>query len=741
MLDYRQLARHQRAAALGGSTIAAVRFLFLFLVFFGLSTPLHAQGGFTTVTGTITGPDSLIWACGSISAQLITAGGASPTLNGGGFTTQTSPVSLGCPTTPGTGAPGSFVMRLADSGVIVPSNTTWRFTVNMTPGIAPPQGTGPQSFSFTSAINCGTNTPATCISNQMDISAQLSALAPKLSNSSGGGTKFDTNGIYVTTACGGATNCFQVLSDVQVTTNASYSNGSQTVTTVASDPAFVAGDVGKIEFAAGRCTGDVSRCFYDVPQGTISVVVSAHNITVSAAATNTSSGTNNANNFAWGHDDGAQLLAAFNALFPLVFVSTAAIPQPQKALSLSCGMMFTSLPLFVTPVPTDTQGGGIAGCGGAGGTVIIPLPKMNCNTTNGCLFADNNNNQIGNGLNNMGWHVRDLTFWGLGTDVKDAAATFTSGNAGIYTNFFDELENVWVVGWLWNQANSIGAKSVGSTWLASGAVGAGNSACVLTSIASTAAVMTGGQCGGSNSASITISGATSIVHTTGIYGNQYFGASNCSGSAIGAITVTGGTWVSTGDSITQSVCVSGGSVYLTGTTVNQTGGGNSVLGVTGGNLHLSNTQIRATGTPITQSGGTIYDNCGNGILPAPGSPPVITNLYGSCSITGVADVLANHVLTSNWGTSAVSAVTGSTNDVKFTITTTVGGAAGPVLTDTFAVPYWATPGGGCILTQVGGTFGVITNPVPSALSRTGVTWTFAGTPSANTYIFARHCAN
>lgn len=158
------------------------RFTFIAFVL-GLAAPsLFGLGGFTTVTGTITDPNGLKWSCGFITAQLITAGGPGATLNGGGFTTETSPVQLGCPTSPGTGPNGSFVMRLADSGVIVPSNTTWRFTVNLTPGIAPPAGSGPQSFSYTTAINCSTNTPATCTSNQMDISTQLSALAPALSS-------------------------------------------------------------------------------------------------------------------------------------------------------------------------------------------------------------------------------------------------------------------------------------------------------------------------------------------------------------------------------------------------------------------------------------------------------------------------------------------------------------------------------------------------------------------------------
>jgi hypothetical protein len=157
----------------------------------GAALPAAGQGGFTTVSGTIVGAvDGLTWSCGTITAQLITAGGVSPTLNGGGFSTSVSPVTLGCPTSPGTGAPGSFTMRLADSGQISPSTTTWQFTVNMTPGIAPPAGTGPQSFTYTTAINCSTNTPSTCTANAMSISAQLSALAPKLSNASGSGSSF-----------------------------------------------------------------------------------------------------------------------------------------------------------------------------------------------------------------------------------------------------------------------------------------------------------------------------------------------------------------------------------------------------------------------------------------------------------------------------------------------------------------------------------------------------------------------
>src|SRR6266705_849356 len=192
------------------------------------------------------------------------------------------------------------------------------------------------------------------------------------------------NATYVSTSCPSPNpgNCFQVFADVQVALDAIYANGSPTVTTGAGDPPFSCpnsvfpcssgGDVGKIAFGAGRCTGDVSRCFYDVPQGTIVTVNSAHSVTLSTTATNSNSGNPKSNNFFWGHDDGVQLAAAFASLFITNGIN------PNRALLLPCGTMFTSVPPFVAP--SDNNGGGLIGCGGSGGTVVIPLPKMNCNS-------------------------------------------------------------------------------------------------------------------------------------------------------------------------------------------------------------------------------------------------------------------------------------------------------------------------------------------------------------------------
>jgi hypothetical protein len=163
------------------SKVMAMRYRLLcgFLLLLLPAFTAFGQGGFTTVSGVIVDPSGIPWAGGTISAQLITQGGTAPTLNGQPFTSTTTSGILG-PT-------GNFTMRLGDSGLIVPSTTTWQFTISIAPGVLPPFGKGPQSFTVTTAINCGTNTPAVCASNAMTITAALTPV-PALAFSSGGGT-------------------------------------------------------------------------------------------------------------------------------------------------------------------------------------------------------------------------------------------------------------------------------------------------------------------------------------------------------------------------------------------------------------------------------------------------------------------------------------------------------------------------------------------------------------------------
>lgn len=436
------------------------RTLFILIgMFLILSPAARTQGGFTTVTGTITGPDGLVWACGTISAQLITAGGAAPTLNGGGFTTQTSPIGLGCPTTSGTGAPGSFAMRLADSGVINPSNTTWRFTVNMAPGIVPPAGTGPQSFTFISAINCSTNTPSTCTSNTIDISTQLSALAPKLSNGGGGsGTTVvtsnpgtcATNATFYNSTTGqflvcSATNTltapqgslgtgvfdpttppYNAFYDVKRITDPTIANGSPNLSCPNTDCGFVAGDATKLVKLTNQTldtTAPTSVTCLAAGTTILSVTDASHVVLSnnSTCATLTATG-----RFAWGHDD------------------TTAINAAWAAASLVCGVFYSpagksaffSAPIFnqfQNPCTTSNgveearYGANITSLATGPGSFLIPLTGF---SGAACTGGGSANICIGAGATALS----NVSFDGMGESAIGAGFNGKNGIALLVLN-------------------------------------------------------------------------------------------------------------------------------------------------------------------------------------------------------------------------------------------------------------------------------------------------------------------
>jgi hypothetical protein len=116
-------------------------------------------------------------------------------------------------------------------------------------------------------------------------------------------------------------------------------------------------------------------------------------------------------------------------------------------------------------------------------------------------------------------------------------------------------------------------------------------------------------------------------------------------------------------------------------------------------------------------------------------------VFGTSSITGTAALAANITPSAGWGTTGaagngVSAVSGNTKLIQFTITAAGTPAASPQVTVTFPTAFLVAPI--CRLTQVGGTnFTDVTNPVVSTgPSTTTVTFTLAGTPvAAHTYTF------
>jgi len=153
-----------------------------------LALPVYAQT--TLVSATITDPNGLPYAGAQVKAQLVTTGGAAVT----GQPTVTVSSNAQCASSGQGSAPcqipfpgsvgffsadqkGHFTVVLQDNTLVTPAATEWLFTISEIPGIAPPAGTGPQTFSVAITIT----------GSSQDVSATLSAAAPALSNIVGGG--------------------------------------------------------------------------------------------------------------------------------------------------------------------------------------------------------------------------------------------------------------------------------------------------------------------------------------------------------------------------------------------------------------------------------------------------------------------------------------------------------------------------------------------------------------------------
>ena len=142
------------------------RLLACVLVFSGF-----AAAQFTTVSGTVTDPNGLPYANGTISAALVSSASPKFTATNQPYTPPTQPVGLS--------PAGSFVMQLADNTQLTPGGSTWSFTVSCAAGCVPPAGgKGPVSFTVTGVMISGAS---------QSITAPLTAAAPALSSSSGGG--------------------------------------------------------------------------------------------------------------------------------------------------------------------------------------------------------------------------------------------------------------------------------------------------------------------------------------------------------------------------------------------------------------------------------------------------------------------------------------------------------------------------------------------------------------------------
>lgn len=129
----------------------------------------HAQTGYTIVSGTVIDPFGFPYSGGfpggaTISATIIPVGTTNLRLNGNSISGQIQTAALD--------QNGHFQLAFPDNNLITPTGTQWKITVNGRSQLPYPIGTGSQTLSVTLLITGAS----------MDISTQLSAAAPSLTN-------------------------------------------------------------------------------------------------------------------------------------------------------------------------------------------------------------------------------------------------------------------------------------------------------------------------------------------------------------------------------------------------------------------------------------------------------------------------------------------------------------------------------------------------------------------------------
>lgn len=144
---------------------------------------LPAAAQTTLVTGTINDPRGIPYSFASVKAQLVSSTGPlsgqpTVTISSNAQCASAGQGSAPCQIPfPGTAGPitadvnGKFTLALQDNALVTPAATQWNFTVTESPGVNPPVGFGPQTFSLAVTITGASQ----------DVSAALNAVAPLLS--------------------------------------------------------------------------------------------------------------------------------------------------------------------------------------------------------------------------------------------------------------------------------------------------------------------------------------------------------------------------------------------------------------------------------------------------------------------------------------------------------------------------------------------------------------------------------
>lgn len=262
----------------------------LAFVLFALAAASSAFGqGRTVVSGTVTDTNGVPYVGGTLVVTLtlpVGAGGA--TLNGVQITGATQRVTLD--------SAGSFLMQLPDNTVVQPPGTQWIFNVNISPGVAPPIGTGPQ--------NCSTTLTISGASQNLNLNTCPVLSLSTAAKSPNGATILAWDPKYNLPPPG------KWLCDATFTVN------SPTVTTPATDIPFLATDSFAIVVGGNaQCGGNPQQVINTLtPPNATATFVGPHTITLSGNALASCTPTAGQGGCAlfWGADATAAVQAAFN---------------------------------------------------------------------------------------------------------------------------------------------------------------------------------------------------------------------------------------------------------------------------------------------------------------------------------------------------------------------------------------------------------------------------------------------
>lgn len=210
-----------------------MRKLFLLLgLLAALAIPAFPQTQ-TVVTGTVTDPNGIPYANGTMKAtiQPVPPGSPCVVINGNCQPIQgtVGPVPLN--------SSGTFSTNLWANSLIQPSGSQWSIQICISPGVAPPLGTGPQCFSVTTTIS----------GSSQNLTTLLSSFAPSLINfspgSGSGGTSLVRNGLMAQ---------YEMLPTETPAALVDYSgNGNNAIGTIGSSPPTTIAVTGGLNFTGG----------------------------------------------------------------------------------------------------------------------------------------------------------------------------------------------------------------------------------------------------------------------------------------------------------------------------------------------------------------------------------------------------------------------------------------------------------------------------------------------------------